>query len=149
MATFNVVGNIVITDVNGSQRLIPLTNVINYSYDNMQTFNITAGSTTVIYDTTVSLALPVSPWVVLMLLPSLNLDLSMGIDAGQADAVWNSIPLTANTPLVLERNSFYANYVNASGTNIFAGTSGKNVLKMSVKEPNGALTGTLQLFMAT
>lgn len=147
MATFNIIGNVVITDVNGSQRLIPLTNAITYSYDNMQTFKITAGSTNVIFNTADSIE-QITPWVVLMLLPSLNLDLSMGIDAGQSDACWNSIPLTASEPFVLARNSFYGNYVNGASTNIFAGTSALTVLKMSVKEPTGTATGTLQMFMA-
>ena len=149
MATINIVGNVIITDVNGAIRQIPLNNSVNYSYDNSQTFNITAGSTTVIYNTADS-AVPISPWSVLILLPSLALDLSMGNGPKPLDstAAWNSIPLAANQVFVLDRNVFWTNYVNGSATNIFGGTGSKNNQKLSVYEPSGSGVGTIQVFMA-
>ena len=139
MATINLQGTYTITDANGSVRKVNLTKSVTYTSDFEVTYAVAKNTTVVIYNTADSIGV-INPWTVMMLFPAGNLDLSMGIDAGNADAAWNSIPLTAGQPFVLFRNVFWGNYVNGATTNIFGGTANLTVLKMSVKEPNVAAT---------
>lgn len=148
MANVILQGALVVTDLNGQQDRIGFATSTAYTKEYRQSYAIAAGATTVIFNTA-DTAVPVNPWVVLFLLPSINLDLSMGQDASalSANSAWNSVPLTASQPFVLFRNSFYYQYVNGAATNIFAGTSAGTTLKMSVKEPTGTTAGNLQLWM--
>lgn len=149
-ATLNFQGQIVITDLNGGQRVINLnTPTAAYTADSMQTFTVSAGGTAVLWDITGSAPVSVSVWTAMFLLPSINLDLSMGVMAGAGTAVWNSIPLKANQVFPLFRNSFYYNYVNGASTDIFAGTASGTCKYLKVKEPTGTTAGNVQLFMCS
>lgn len=150
MASINLTGQMLITDVNGGLRQINLSQSIPYTSDYEATYAVAKGATVVIYNVA-DTAVPVNPFTAAFLFPSLNLDLSIGIGLTSlgATSVWDSIPLTANQVFPLWRNSFFYNYVNGAATNIFAGTASGTVLKMSVSEPTGTTSGTVQLFLCS
>lgn len=160
-ASINLLGQLVVTDLNNATHTINLNNPYPsvgtpYTVDSWQTFSVAASSTTTIYDaTSTGSVLPVSPWVVLVIFPSLNLLGAYGVDATAAggltaNAVWNSFPLTASQPFMFWRNAFSFNYTaKAAANNVFSGTTTGVLLQMQVKELTGTTSGTLQIIAIT
>lgn len=151
MATLNLIGNLVITDLNGAQRLLPLSAAsATYTADSEQTYTIAAGATQVIYNLA-DAAVSVSTFTSMFLYPSIALDLEIAVDATalSANSAWMSIPLAATQVFPLFRNVFYYQYVNGIATSVYAGTGSGKVVKMRVKEPTGTTAGNIQVFLAS
>lgn len=160
-ASINIIGQLVVTDLNGGAHTINLNNPYPaagaaYTVDSWQTFSIAASATTTIYDATSGGdVIPVSPWVVMVIFPSINLLGAYGVDASAAggltaNSVWNSFPLTATQPFMFWRNAFSYNYAaEAAANNVFSGTTTGVLLKMQVKELTGSASGNIQVITIT
>lgn len=161
-ASINLIGQLVVTDLNGGNHIVNLSNAYPgggtpYTVDSWQTFSIAAGTTTTIFDvTSTNDVTPVSPWVVMVLLPSINLHLAWGIDLSAAGGItantdWLNAPLTANQIFCFWRNSFYYNYDAHNATNkVFTlGTAGGVMLQAQVKEPTSTTAGNIQVITIT
>lgn len=160
-ASINLIGQLVVTDLNGGNHIVNLSNAYPgggtpYTVDSWQTFSIAAGATTTIFDVTSGGdVLPVSPWTVMVLLPSITLACAYGIDASAAGgltatSVWNNVPLAANQLFAVWKNAFFYNYVaEAAANNVFGGTATGVLLKMQVKELTGTTAGNIQVITIT
>lgn len=146
MASFNVQGAVIITDVNGQIDTIPLGLAVSYTVSESRLFSVSASTSVQLFDGTTS---PVTTIAGLLILPTAALRLAIGVREGNADAIWNSIPLAAGQPYVQFADATTSAYANGAATvaaDVLTSVTLHTVTSIWVRNASGTAT-TCQIFV--